>query len=301
MSGELTSETDSGPGRTGPTGRVPVEGDRRTAPRRPRGEDLSAPVAQEVYQRFLRVLCAGDVEFLVGGAYAFTRYTGIERSTKDFDVFVRSTEIDRALDVLTQAGFRTEMSFPHWLAKAYSGDTFVDVIFNSGNGETPIDDDWFTNAPRSEVLGMPVKLMPVEEMLWSKSFIMERERYDGADVVHLIRSGAATLDWDRILWRFGDRWRVLLFNLVLFGFVYPNERTRLPRALMDELLARLRTELDTPAPGKVCNGTLVSRQQYLIDVNEWEYEDGRLVPRGGMTREQIAQWTAAIAPGSGEK
>jgi hypothetical protein len=301
MSGELSSETGAEARQLGSAGRVPAEGDRRTAPRRPPGDELAAPDAQEVYQRVLRVLCASEVEFLVGGAYAFTRYTGIERSTKDLDVFVRATEIHRALDVLTDAGFQTEMSFPHWLAKAYSGDTFVDVIFNSGNGETPIDDEWFTNAPGAEVLGMPVKLMAAEELLWSKSFIMERERYDGADVIHLIRSGAATLDWERILWRFGDRWRVLLLNLVLFGFVYPNERTRPPRALMDELIARLRSELDSPAPGKVCNGTLVSRQQYLVDVNDWGYEDGRLVPRGGMTLQQIADWTAAISANGSEK
>jgi hypothetical protein len=245
----------------------------------------------------LRVLCEGQVEFLVGGAYAFSRFTGIERSTKDFDVFVRASEIDRALETLGRAGFRTEMTFPHWLAKAYQGDTFVDVIFNSGNGETPIDDEWFVHAPRAEVLGMSVRLIPAEEMLWSKSFIMERERYDGADVIHLIRAGASTLDWRRVLSRFGDRWRVLLGYLVLFGFVYPNERTRVPRALLDELMGRLQAELDGSAPGKVCNGTLLSRQQYLVDVDEWGYEDGRLAPRGGMTTDEIARWTGAISAG----
>jgi hypothetical protein len=28
-----------------------------------------------------------------------------------------------------------------------------------------------------------VKLMPVEESIWTKAFIMERERFDGADIV----------------------------------------------------------------------------------------------------------------------
>jgi hypothetical protein len=28
----------------------------------------------------------------------------------------------------------------------------------------------------------------VEEMVWQKAFIMERERFDGADVVHLIQA-----------------------------------------------------------------------------------------------------------------
>ena len=270
------------------------ERERRTIPRRQPGEALSSPEEQEIYRHVLDVLADGGVELLVGGAYAFTRYTGIERSTKDFDVFVRSTDIGRALETLAAAGFRTELTFPHWLGKAYWGDAFVDVIFNSGNGVTPIDDEWFTHAPTAEVLGTTVKLMPPEEMLWSKSFVMERERYDGADVIHLMRAGAATLDWDRIVRRYGDRWRVLFMNLVLFGFIYPSERTRLPRGVMDGLIARLQSELDDAPDEKVCNGTVTSRQQYLIDVREWGYADGRLPPFGNMTAQQVAHWTAAI-------
>lgn len=45
---------------------------------------------------------------------------------------------------------------------------------------------------------------------------------------------------------------------------------------------------------KVCQGTLLSRAQYLVDVDEWGYEDARVTPRGSMTPEQVAVWTAAI-------
>jgi hypothetical protein len=269
--------------------------ERRHQPRRPRRDDLASPEAQAVYRRVMDTLRAADIRFLVGGAYAFTPYTGIERSTKDFDLFVRQVDIHRALDVLEAAGFHTEMSFPHWLAKAYHGEDFVDLIFNSGNGVTPVDDDWFGHAPSAEVLGLPVHLMPPEEMLASKSFVMERERYDGADVIHLLRAKAEKLDWQRVLKTYGPHWRVLLLNLVLFGFVYPGERTRIPRWVMDELLGRLRTELHADADvERLCQGTVVSRQQYLPDVLEWGYSDGRLEPRGGMTAEQIEEWTAAI-------
>lgn len=270
--------------------------ERRRAPRRPLVDRLAPPDAEAVYRRVLEALREGGVEFLVGGAYAFTRYTGIERSTKDFDVFVRYTDRHRALDALADAGFDTEETFPHWLAKAFWGDDFVDIIYSSGNGVAPVDDGWFAHAPEADVLGLRVKISPPEEMLWSKAFVMERERYDGADVIHLLRAGAATLDWDRLLHRFGSHWRVLLSNLVLFGFVYPGERARIPRRVMDALLARLAGELDASEPdaAKLCQGTVVSRQQYLIDVQEWGYTDGRLRPRGNMTAEEIAHWTAAI-------
>ena len=243
----------------------------------------------------MQTLRDNDIEFLVGGAYAFTPYTGIDRSTKDFDLFVHSEERFRALDVLEDAGFRTELTFPHWLAKVFHRNDFVDLIFNSGNGVTPVDDGWFAHAPAGEVLGLEVKLAPAEEMLWSKAFVMERERYDGADVIHIIRSRAERLDWDRIVARFGDRWRVLLSYLILFGFVYPGERTRIPRQVMTTLLDRLRGELTSDADvGRLCQGTVVSRQQYLPDTLEWGYADGRLAPLGNMTVQQIEDWTAAI-------
>ena len=269
--------------------------DRRRHPRRALADQLAPPDAEAVYRRVLEVLREHDVEFLVGGAYAFTRYTSIERSTKDFDVFVRYDDRHRALDALFDGGFETELTFPHWLGKAFWGEDFCDVIFGSGNGVAPVDDEWFEHAPPAEVLGVPCHICPAEEVLWSKAFVMERERYDGADVIHLLRSRAATLDWPRLLRRFGDRWRVLLSNLVLFGFVYPGERSRIPRHVMAELLDRAARELDTDAPDRrICNGTVISRQQYLVDVTDWGYLDGRLRPRGNMTAEEIAAWTAAI-------
>ena len=269
--------------------------DRRGRARPPRRLELAAPGAQAVYQRVMRTLGEGGVPFLVGVAYAFTPVTGIPRSTKDFDLFVAKRDIHRALDVLGAAGFRTELTFPHWLGKAFHGKAFVDLIFSSGNGVAPVDAGWFAHAPRGTVLGVDVQLAPAEEMLWSKAFVMERERYDGGDVIHLLRARADALYWHRVLDRFGAHWRVLLANLVLFGFVYPGERTRVPRWVMNELLGRLTPELDRDADaGRLCQGTLISRQQYLPDVTEWGYADGRLAPLGTMSAAEIADWTAAI-------
>lgn len=271
------------------------DAERRAVERPPRRADLASPGAQGVYRRVMTTLQDGGVPFLVGGAYAFTPVTGIPRSTKDFDLFVAKADIRRALGVLDAAGFRTELTFPHWLGKAFWGKEFVDLIFGSGNGVAPVDEGWFEHAPLGRVLGADVRVAPAEEMLWSKSFVMERERYDGGDVIHLLRARAEQLDWRRVLDRFGENWRVLLTNLLLFGFVYPGERTRVPRWVMDDLLARAAGELDCDADvGRLCRGTILSRQQYLPDVTEWGYRDGRLAPDGTMTPEEIADWTAAI-------
>jgi hypothetical protein len=250
--------------------------------------------AIEFYCDALHALGRAGVPFLVGGAWAFQRYADIARFTKDFDIFLRPRDLDRALGVLSSAGYRTEIPFPHWLAKAWSGDAFMDLIFNSGNGVVPVDDEWFDHAVSADVLGMALRLTPVEEMIWSKSFVIERERCDAADVAHLIRHCAASIDWDRLVRRFGARWRVLLAHLVLFGFIYPGERTRVPARVLADLSSRLADEAADDAPGRLCNGPVLSRAQYLIDIERWGYLDGRLRPHGGMGADDVARWTAAI-------
>ena len=252
-----------------------------------------SPETCAYYCHALTVLERAGVPFLVGGAYAFEQYTGIARHTKDLDVFVRRRDLDAVLKAFAEDGFETELLFPHWLAKAFCGEDFVDIIFSSGNGVADVDDEWLEHAGEREVFGMRVKLCPPEEMIWQKAFIMERERYDGADVAHLIRARSDQLDWARLLRRFGDDWRVLFVHLVLFGFIYPAERSKIPASVIEELTRRLDAESAADSAERICQGTLLSRAQYLVDVNRWGYEDAR-VATGRMDAKDVAHWTAAI-------
>ncbi|HEX6817851.1 MAG TPA: nucleotidyltransferase [Ktedonobacterales bacterium] len=250
--------------------------------------------AVRFYTDAMRVLQRANIPFMVGGAYALHAYTGITRHTKDFDIFLLPCDVHAGLAAFEAAGYRTKMQADYWLAKVFDGESFVDLIFASGNGVARVDEVWLEQAREAEVFGMRVKLIPPEEMIWSKGFIMERERYDGADVEHVLLRLAGQLDWNRLIARFGENWRVLLSALVLFGFIYPGQRHRVPAWVMDKLLGRAQSEAHTSAPDeRVCNGTMLSRQQYLVDVCEWGFKDGRLV-HGYMTPEQIEEYTAAI-------
>jgi hypothetical protein len=124
---------------------------------------------------------------------------------------------------------------------------------------------------------------------------MERERFDGADVAHVILATGNRLDWRRLLDRFGPHWRALFAHLVLFGFIYPSQRSQVPAWVMAELSGRMAEETTQPdAVEKICYGTIISRQQYLTDVGEWGFRDARLRPTGNMSGEEIARWTAGI-------
>ena len=236
---------------------------------------------------------AAGIPFLVGGAFAHARYSGIHRDTKDLDMFIRPSDVPRTLHLFEQAGYQTEIPFPHWLAKVHSGEQFIDLIFSSGNGVARVDDLWFDNAPKHEVFGLEVLLCPPEEMIWSKAFVQERERFDGADVLHLIRALGPELDWGRLLVRFGENWPVLLSHIVLFRFVYPNRRQAVPDWVIDDLTQRF-LELPAKPHVKVCRGTLLSREQYLFDLDRFDYEDARVEPHGHMTADEAEIWTAAI-------
>jgi len=243
----------------------------------------------EFYRHVLEIMHADGVRFMVGGANALECFTGIARRTKDIDLFVAPAECQAALRALAANGYDTELTSPVWIAKARCGDDFVDMIFSSGNGIAEVDEDWFAHAEDGNVLGVRVKLCPPEEMIWSKSWVMERERYDGADVAHLIRARGTSMDWKRLLARFGAHWRVLLAHLTLFGFVYPGERAAVPEWLMRDLLGRLERELGaSPSAQRLCLGTLLSRYQYQIDLRAWGYGDGRVQPTGRLTARQAA-------------
>lgn len=251
--------------------------------------------AHAVYRDALSVLRESGVPSMVGGAFAFESYTGIIRPTKDLDVFVRQADAVPLLEALSKAGYETELRFPHWLGKAWKDDASIDVIFSSGNGICTVDDSWFEHAPSSQVLGLETLLTPAEEMIWSKAFVMERNRYDGADIAHLLRAQARALDWARLLARFDRHWRVLFSHVVLFGFIYPEQRLRVPDWFMREMLRRMeRDMLALPADRRVCQGTLLSWSQYLVHIERGEYEDARHPPRGDLSHADTRRMTHVL-------
>ncbi|MCA1825709.1 MAG: nucleotidyltransferase [Myxococcales bacterium] len=244
---------------------------------------------RDAHRRALAILQDQGFEPMVGGAYALKTHTGIWRDTKDLDLFLRKDHIERALEALARDGYRTEFTDPLWIAKAFCGPYFIDLIFSSGNGIAIVDELWRRRAAKCEVLDRQALVVPAEEMIWSKAFIQERERFDGADIHHLLRCKGAKLDWNHLLWRFGERhWEILLVHLITFRFSFPSDKDQVPRWVMRELLGRLQQREDEPAgTDLVCRGTLLSRQQYLHETNVEGYLDARETESDGWTGDQV--------------
>lgn len=251
------------------------------------------PREREFYREAMRLLHDARIPTLVGGAYALAQHAGIIRHTKDFDLFLRREHLDAACNSLQRGGYRTELVFPHWLAKAFMphSDAFVDLIFGSGNGLCAVDDEWFEHSVSRVVFDRPARLVPPEEMIWTKAFVQERERFDGADIAHVLLSLGGELNWSRLLARFRGHEAVLLAHLVLYRYIYPDARQNVPKDVLDRLH---RLAESAPPQGNLCRGTLLSRGQYLVDIGERGYRDARVPPIGTMHPDDIAHWTAAI-------
>jgi hypothetical protein len=125
-----------------------------------------------------------------------------------------------------------------------------------------------------------VPLLSPTELIWSKVFVQDRCRYDGADIAHVILTQCENIDWRRLLSHMEQYWEALLAHIINFRFIYPTERHRIPRWLMVELIDRLQQSMELPIPRmKICRGRLFSRNDYFLDISEWGFAD--LIGEGG--------------------
>jgi hypothetical protein len=181
---------------------------------------ISLPTKAELfYKDVLRILNENKKLYLIGGSLALAHYMHLPRPPKDLDIFLRREDVEDVLQLLANHGYETLVVHSHWLAKAYKGDLFIDFIFNSGNGIAQVDDTWFDDVPMGEIFGLEAPICRPEDIIWSKAFIMDRERFDGADIAHLIRDAGKQLDWQRLLNKFEVHWRVLLSHVLMMRFL----------------------------------------------------------------------------------
>ena len=231
------------------------------------------PEQRALFCEVLEHLNRAGVPYVVSGAFALQQHTGIWRNTKDLDLFLTSDSVPEALRHLQEQGFETEVRDPVWLAKAHRDGYFVDLITGMSNAVITVDQSWIDRGSACVVLGVPTRVLAAEELIASKLFVNFRERFDGADVVHIIYGTKGRLDWDRLLWLVGEHWELLLWELMLFHYVYPSKQDFVPRKVWNELLSRLQRQL-AAAPAKLpFRGSLIDEKMFAIDMKEWGMEN----------------------------
>ena len=209
----------------------------------------------------------------MAGAFALQKHTGIWRNTKDLDLFLPSQAVPQALRHLQEQGFVTEVCDPVWLAKAHRDGYYVDLITGMSNAVITVDQSWIDRGSPMTVLGVPTRVLAPEDLIASKLFVNFRERFDGADIVHVIHGTKGRLDWTRLRHLVGEHWELLLWELILFRYIYPSEQHYIPRQVWHLLLTDLQAQLESPSPTPTFRGSLIDERMFAIDVHEWGLEN----------------------------
>lgn len=236
-------------------------------------EPVFDPIQENLYRGVLLSLRDHHLPYAVSGAFALQQHTGIWRVTKDLDLFLTSETVPQALCLLREKGFRCEICDPVWLAKAHHGDFFVDLITGMSNAVIVVDDSWIVRSTPTVVFGVETRVLAAEELIASKLFVTRRERFDGADIAHIIFGSRGNLDWDRIFYLIGEHWEILLWSLILFRYVYPAQTDYVPAQVWNNLLTRFTAELQNHNRHALFRGSLIDEKMFAIDVKEWGFAD----------------------------
>lgn len=211
-----------------------------------------------VFVRVLRqtadALRAANVPFLVAGGLAAKSY-GKRRTTHDIDLFVKPSDARRAMEVLAEAGFETEVTFPDWLYKAFKYDVMVDIIFRS-EGNITVDDETLERARHADYRGRTLPVVPPEILMLMKVFAL-RDTHSAnthwrhwRDAVSVMRN--VPLDWD-----FLYRKAVRLGPRTVLGFLLLAEVEGVKAD--DEIVARLSRVVGTDASQSIGRGVAPAR------------------------------------------
>lgn len=229
------------------------------------------PLERDVYEHALVGLERAGVEFLLGGAFAANHWSGIWRTSKDLDIFVRPRDARPALDALEAAGFTSELVYESWLGKGWMGETFVDVIWRNANALFPVTDEWFAHAPQSEFLGHLVRTLPLEEAILSKVMVGGRHRFDGADILHMLHVSAQHMDWTRLARGAGEHVELILAYLHMYRWGYPAWADQIPPHVLDEYATLARKHAQ--APTMPFRALLMDIPSFKADVEDWGLPD----------------------------
>jgi len=172
------------------------------------------------------------VSMLVGGAMALAKYTGHWRTTKDVDVIVLEGEREPAIAALRGAGFEDyferEAYDRSWIFRGYRDGVIFDVIWDLPNHRVQIDPAWFARAHPLFLRGVEYLAVPPEEFVRIKLYVMQRARCDWVDVLNVLASSSAEIDWLWLVERMGRDLPLLHAVLAIFNWMCAGRARELP-------------------------------------------------------------------------
>jgi Uncharacterised nucleotidyltransferase len=139
---------------------------------------------------------AGIPFALAGGLAVYAR--GGPPTEHDVDFLVRQEDADRALELLGEAGFRSERPPEGWLYKVYDeNDSMIDLIFapNSQPERVPA---FLDRATELEVFAITLPVMTATDVLESKLRTLKEHEANYDDVLEIARTCREQIEWEAL-------------------------------------------------------------------------------------------------------
>ncbi len=186
-----------------------------------------------LYKSVLERVETSGFPFAIGGGFAFSHYAGRWRDTKDIDLYILPRDRASVIAILTDLGFTDFYDrLPYdrgWIYRGFRDGVLVDLIWASANAHHRVtDEQWFARADWVSIRGVPVRMVPVEELVFTKLYVVQRDRCDWPDLLNVLHSQAHVIDWEHLLFRVGEDARLLGGLLSVFGWVCAPQAHHLP-------------------------------------------------------------------------
>jgi hypothetical protein len=193
----------------------------------------------DIYKSAIETLRSTGVRFLLGGGFALATFTGRWRDTKDIDFYVCPRDREAVVAALTKAGFADYYNQrPYdrkWIHRSVRFGVIVDIIWSMANQRAQVDDEWFNGSISVSLRGEKLQVVPMEEFLWCKLYIMQRDHCDWTDIFNLVYANGELIDWRHLIERLKGDTPLLRAMLHIFGWLCPKQTRRLPGYLWKRL------------------------------------------------------------------
>lgn len=200
-----------------------------------------------VYRCVIERLQKAGVRIALGGAFALATYSGFWRNTKDLDFYILEDDLERVIDLLTAEGLADYFDVLEydrgWIYRAHTGETIVDAIFGMPNRRAKCTPEWLATGPEIRVRDKTLRVLPPEELIFAKIFVMQRPRCDWPDVINVIYGAGPKIDWEHLIGLLGADVPLLRGVLSTFSWLAPGRARELPIELWR------RIELPPPGDG----------------------------------------------------
>ena len=223
---------------------------RGSSPLQFRWADAMSKSEWATYRAAIRAVREAGIPFLLGGGFALASFAGRWRDTKDVDFYIKPEHRAAAIAALSKAGFVDY--FPQlrydrkWIYRSVRSGVIVDIIWSMANRRAQVDDFWFEEAGSVRIRGEELLVVPIEEFIWCKLYILQRDHCDWTDIFNVLFAKALRVNWGHLIERLGEDVPLLRAVLTVYAWLCPGPARQLPARLWKQLALRRPVERHRP-------------------------------------------------------